>query len=820
MSLMKTVKCGEDKTRARNRAGGAYMPRLRPGRALCTLLAGGLLLSTGALCASTATADDADTAENASWQQAYAEAQAGTAQPSAYAASDNAGTDASASSAASDAAEAFEGLPSSYDLRDPDGDGDRSDSVVASVKRQQPWGTCWSFSICAASETSILSERGTTAAEDDLDLSELQLVRAAYRDGGAPESVVGAAQAGEGFHSDGTDPNAALDLGGQTVYGSTILSAGIGPVLESDAPYRNKEGLIECEVPKEGGAADETEKLYLTQDQVDEREKAGQTVKRLNWAGNYEGADGKKVYTDWSVDDSLWNASLMNLEDGNVLPATSILKNGDYDHTDLSAVAAIKKEICERGRGVACAFTAFDGYYNADTASYYNCDANEANHAVCIVGFDDNYPKTNFNDGKEYIPPENGAWLVRNSWGAQSEDFPNNDDWGIVEDGQHTGYFWLSYYDRSVSYFETFDFDLNSYGDTVEYYIDQYDYLLGEKTVVNSYDVPTSSANVFTAKGDMALRTLGCTTFRPNSTVNYQVYLLDAEATGPTDAEHATLAYSFTDVYEYGGYHRATLAEDDWVCMRAGQRYAVVTTQRCSDDGKWYQGAVLSSAKNGFQAKVNAGESWTGTTNTAASADGADTAAGSVAGADAQTSWRDWTEVTAAISAKDADAQVDNLSVKGFSELRSWASVEELSALETAIARAQEALDVAVTSADGAGVDEGAMWLSQEKKDELADALPAAQETLALAGADYKATLVKTTPDSTTVNAATDSLAFDAAYGAAKQTPAADSPAAKSTASTGDAAFATLPVLVGVAAVAFAVLVAVWVCRRVRSRRR
>ncbi len=208
--------------------------------------------------------------------------------------------------------------------------------------------------------------------------------------------------------------------------------------LESDAPYRNKEGLIECEVPKAGGASGETEKLYLTQDQIDERTQAGETVTRLNWAGNYEGADGKKVYTDWSVDDSLWNASLMNLENGNTLPNTTILKDGEYDHTDLAAVAAIKREICENGRAVACAFTAFDGYYNEDTASYYNSDANDANHAVCIVGFDDDYPKTNFNDGKDYIPPENGAWLVRNSWGAQSEDFPNNGNWGIVEDGEHT----------------------------------------------------------------------------------------------------------------------------------------------------------------------------------------------------------------------------------------------------------------------------------------------------------------------------------------------------------------------------------------------
>ena len=177
--------------------------------------------------------------------------------------------------------------------------------------------------------------------------------------------------------------------------------------------------------------------------------------------------------------------------------------------------------------------------------------------------------------------------------------------------------------------------------------------------------------------------------------------------------------------------------------------------------------------------------------------------------------------MTGAIEKKDADAQVDNLSVKGFSEPRSWASVEELSALETAIARAQDAVEVAVVSADGSGVDEGAMWLSQEKKDELVSALPGARETLALAGEGYRDVLENTTPDSATVNAATDSLAFEAGYGAAKPAPAADSPAAsKDTASTGDAAFAALPVLACVAAAAFAVLVAAATWRRIRARRR
>ena len=68
---------------------------------------------------------------------------------------------------------ASEVLPAQYDLRDS--------GVVTPVKFQNPWGTCWGFSAIAASETSILSEKGQTYAETGLDLSERQLAYFAAR---------------------------------------------------------------------------------------------------------------------------------------------------------------------------------------------------------------------------------------------------------------------------------------------------------------------------------------------------------------------------------------------------------------------------------------------------------------------------------------------------------------------------------------------------------------------------------------------------------------------------------------------------------------
>ena len=58
-----------------------------------------------------------------------------------------------------------------------------------------------------------------------------------------------------------------------------------------------------------------------------------------------------------------------------------------------------------------------DAFNEENNAYYSGSDYFPPNHAVTIVGWDDDYSKDNFKEDNR--PEKNGAWLARNSWGAR-----------------------------------------------------------------------------------------------------------------------------------------------------------------------------------------------------------------------------------------------------------------------------------------------------------------------------------------------------------------------------------------------------------------
>ena len=143
-----------------------------------------------------------------------------------------------------------------------------------------------------------------------------------------------------------------------------------------------------------------------------------------------------------------------------------------------------------------------DSYYNSSTNAYYFTGAGSGNHAIAIVGWDDNFDKNKF----PTTPPGNGAFIIKNSWGTS---------WG------ENGYFYISYYDTHIGYDELVAFatpeNTTNYGRIYSY--DPLGVVGGR-----GYGSTTGwFANVFTAQGNDQLAAVSFYNAAMNS--SYVVYI-------------------------------------------------------------------------------------------------------------------------------------------------------------------------------------------------------------------------------------------------------------------------------------------------------
>lgn len=142
-----------------------------------------------------------------------------------------------------------------------------------------------------------------------------------------------------------------------------------------------------------------------------------------------------------------------------------------------------------------------DAFYNATNAAYY-INKTGGNHAVAIVGWDDNFPKTRFN----VQPAGNGAFIVRNSWGTS---------WG------KSGYFYMSYYDKSLTIGNVF---YNAAPATNYKRAYEYD-PLGWVTSLGFSTTSAKFANIFLASTSAPnIKAVSIYTPVPNSTYQISIY--------------------------------------------------------------------------------------------------------------------------------------------------------------------------------------------------------------------------------------------------------------------------------------------------------
>lgn len=169
----------------------------------------------------------------------------------------------------------------------------------------------------------------------------------------------------------------------------------------------------------------------------------------------------------------------------------------------------IKKAIMEYGAVYTniCWLSQYQQYL---TNAYYCNGIYSTNHAITIVGWDDNYSASNF----IIRPPGDGAFIIKNSWGPYSGD---------------NGYYYVSYYDTTIGGSSTNGMYAGFVFTNVES-VDNYDSIYQHDIYGNNYwsfgnyNETAYFANQFTSNANESLSAFGFYTYgSSNYTVSVYV---------------------------------------------------------------------------------------------------------------------------------------------------------------------------------------------------------------------------------------------------------------------------------------------------------
>lgn len=211
----------------------------------------------------------------------------------------------------------------------------------------------------------------------------------------------------------------------------------------------------------------------------------------------------------------------------------------------------VKQQIMEHG-AVGASYNHNDIGANYVNKTYYDTDNSGGGHAVMIVGWDDEYSRDNFTTSTK--PENNGAWLIRNSWGTYFDYF-----WMSYETYSLADTVWVFDMSTDDGVDNNYQLDGGLYTATVPYYTNAANvFYISEKEGVTSETLKSVSLS-FTHVADVGY------------TIDIYTDLTDSgNPISGTKHEEATTSGRTT----YAGIYTIPLEEE--VVLNPGTYYAVV----------------------------------------------------------------------------------------------------------------------------------------------------------------------------------------------------------------------------------------------------
>lgn len=258
----------------------------------------------------------------------------------------------------------------------------------------------------------------------------------------------------------------------------------------------------------------------------------------------------------------------------------------------------VKQAIMEYG-SVIGAMNYRSSCFNYDTAAYYNSTITSCNHAVSIIGWDDTYSKDNF----KTMPEQDGAWLVKNSYG---------EEWG------DQGYFWLSYEDVALTKDtgRVYVYDVEEADDSILY---QYDGAFGGETCEVESGESIAAIYQVSCTDDTKQERIKNISFALQSVqTEYSIQIYKNPEKQNPESGQPMLQEPLTGATKYAGYYTVPLEEE--IILEKGEVFSIVIrltpyeeeATRVYVDASYQNGSWVRfySGSEEFQTFYSASGSW------------------------------------------------------------------------------------------------------------------------------------------------------------------------------------------------------------------